>query len=448
MIRKLRRKFIAIVMGVATVILCVVFAVLVVSTQSGLVRQSEEMLTNALNEDGRHGGKTFWNGDYTHELSPDDFDEEEDGFEPEDFDEDERPPELPEGMTPPEGRKGGDGFADRSLVFTATVDSSGNVTWEDRAQFLLEDSSADLTQAVQTAAADTALEGTLSDAQLRWKKRAAEDGGWIIALADTSQERNSLMELLKNALIVGAVTLLVFFGASILLARWAVKPVETAWTQQKQFVGDASHELKTPLTVILSNADMILSHPGEDGSRWAENIKAEGQRMKELVQQLLSLARSDDGTSQPVFETVDLSYLCTDSVLAFEPVAFEGGHELIDDIQPEVRLQGDKAGLTQLCGILLDNAQKYASPQGKIWLTLESTGKTARLSVANEGEAIPQEDLTRIFERFYRADPSRHGEGHGLGLAIARRVTEQHKGKIWAQSEPGKNTFIVTLPLK
>lgn len=447
MIRKLRRKFVAIVMGVATGILCVVFAVLVVSTQSGLVRQSEEMLTDALyrNENG-HGGKfdgekAPWEsaGGEADGSSLQEGNGEGEGFQGEPL----------EGMAPRDGWMK-DRFSDRSLVFTATVDSSGNVTWEDRAQFLLGESSSleDLTQAAQTAANANEESGTLSDAQLRWKKRAAEDGGWVIAFADTTQESNSLMELLKNSLIVGAVTLLVFFGASILLARWAVKPVETAWTQQKQFVGDASHELKTPLTVILSNADMILSHPGEDGSRWAENIKAEGQRMKELVQQLLSLARSDDGTSQPVFETVDLSYLCTDSVLAFEPVAFEGGHELIDDIQPEVRLQGDKAGLTQLCGILLDNAQKYASPQGKIWLTLESTGKTARLSVANEGEAIPQEDLTRIFERFYRADPSRHGEGHGLGLAIARRVTEQHKGKIWAQSELGKNTFIVTLPLK
>ena len=445
MISKLRRKFIAIVMGVATGILCVVFAVLVISTQSGLVRQSEEMLTDALyrNENG-HGGK------FDGEKAPwesaggeaDGSSPQEGSGEGEDFQ-----GEPPEGMAPRDGWMK-DRFSGRSLVFTVTVAADGTVTWEDRAQFLLEDSSADLTQAVQTAAADTALEGTLSDAQLRWKKRAAEDGGWIIALADTSQERNSLMELLKNALIVGAVTLLVFFGASVLLARWAVKPVETAWNQQKQFVGDASHELKTPLTVILSNADMILSHPGEDGSRWAENIQAEGQRMKELIQQMLSLARSDDGTSQPVFETVDLSYLCTDSVLAFEPLAFEGGHELIESIQEGVRLQGDKAGLTQLCGILLDNAQKYASPNGRIWMTLESNGKTARLSVANEGEAIPQEDLGRIFERFYRSDPSRHGEGHGLGLAIARRVTEQHKGKIWAESEPGKNTFLVTLPIK
>ncbi len=438
MIRKLRRKFVLIVMGVATVILIGVFAILVVSTQSGLERQSQDMLTAALTGDNHHGGKQFREGG---DFTPGELD-------PEALDENEAPPQFPEDLGPREDRMEG-GFNGRSLVFTATVDASGAVTWEDRAQFLLGDSStADLTSAAQAAAADPGESGVLADAQLRWKKRATEDGGWLIAFADTSQERTSFLELLKNSLILGALTLLVFFGASILLARWAVKPVETAWNQQKQFVGDASHELKTPLTVILSNADMILSHPGEDATRWTENIKAEGQRMKELVQQLLSLARSDDGTSQPVFETVDLSYLCTDSVLAFEPLAFEGGHELLDDIQPGVTLQGDKAGLTQLCGILLDNAQKYAAPGGKIWLTLESTGKAARLSVANEGEAIPQEDLTRIFERFYRADPSRHGEGHGLGLAIARRVTEQHRGKIWAESQEGVNTFRVTLPLK
>ena len=168
--------------------------------------------------------------------------------------------------------------------------------------------------------------------------------------------------------------------------------------------------------------------------------------MKGLTQDLLSLARSEDGANVPVMETVDFSYLVTDSVLSFEPAAFEQGHELLHEEEPGLLLLGDASGLSQLCGILLDNALKYSLPGGAVKVSLKSAGKLIRLSVSNEGAPIPQEDLTRIFERFYRSDPARHGEGYGLGLAIARRITEQHRGKIWAESSEGINTFTVTLP--
>lgn len=227
-----------------------------------------------------------------------------------------------------------------------------------------------------------------------------------------------------------------------------MRPVETAWNQQKQFVGDASHELKTPLTVILSNADMILTHPREDPERWAQNILAEAQHMKGLTQDLLSLARSESSDCSPVLETVDLSYLVTDSVLSFEPAAFEQGHELLHEEEPDLTVQGDASALSQLCGILLDNALKYSSPGGSVRVSLKAAGKLARLTVSNEGIPIPKEDLTRIFERFYRSDPARHGEGYGLGLAIAQRIAEQHRGKIWAESANGVNNFTVTLPCR
>ncbi len=287
--------------------------------------------------------------------------------------------------------------------------------------------------------------GALSAHRLRYAKRQGPYGT-VIALADSSAEYNGLKELLKSSFLVGLLTLLVFFGASVLLARWAVRPVENAWNQQKQFVGDASHELKTPLTVILSNAEMILSHPEERPERWAKNILAEAQRMKGLTQELLTLARSEDSAYAPVMEQVDLSYLVTDSVLSFEPAAFEGGYELSHRIEPGLFLQGNAAGLSQLCGVLLENALKYASPGGRIRVELQAAGKLARLSVFNEGKPISPEALPHIFERFYRGDPSRHGEGHGLGLAIARQLAELHKGKIWAESGEGGNTFFVALP--
>lgn len=416
MIKKLKRKFIAIVMGAAAVILLTVFAVLVISTETGMRRQSTELLQRALENSAHIGGRN------------------------------DKSPSLPDLKMPPQGEKH-NRAENRLLCFTALVKPDGTVIVEDRAAVLMSDfNTEELEQLAKYIAGRDEIDGMLSGYRLRFAKQISTEGV-LVAFADTSIELSSLAELTKNSLVIGLLTLLVFFGASVLLAGWAVRPVEQAWNQQKQFVGDASHELKTPLTVILSNADMLLAHPDEKNTRWAENIKAEAQRMKALTQELLALARSDDSTHQPIMQTVDLSYLVTDCALSFEPAAFESGHKLEFDIEPGLFVLGETAGLSQLCGILLDNALKYSLPGGSVWVRLSSTGKSVKLAVSSVGAPIAPEELTKIFERFYRADPARHGEGHGLGLAIARRITEQHRGKIWAESSSGLNTFNVMLPI-
>ena len=426
MIKKLRRKFVAVVMGASAVILLAVFVVLLVSTESGMRKQSMDILETALNGGSHRRGK------YAQAAEP------------------EAPPEpdrLPGQPEPPENTEQKGKWNGRFPCFTATVAADGTVTVQDKAFFLQEEfDTEEIEELARTAAQSSAESGALSSYRLLYAKKET-NGGTLVAFADTSAELTAMAELIKNSLIVGAATLLVFFGAGILLARWAVKPVETAWMQQKQFVGDASHELKTPLTVILSNADMILDHPQEDQRRWAENIKEEAMRMKRLTEELLSLARTDDTQRKPVLEPVDFSYLATDMVLSYEPVVFESGRTLSYEVADGLTVLGDPAGLSQLLGVLLENAVRYSSPGGAIALRLEAAGKSARLSVANTGEPISSENLSRIFERFYRGDPSRHGDGgHGLGLSIARGVAEAHKGKIWAESENGLNTFFVLLP--
>ena len=268
-----------------------------------------------------------------------------------------------------------------------------------------------------------------------------------MAFADYSFQSAALVELAKNALLVGAAALLALFLASLPLARWAVGPVERAWNQQKQFVADASHELKTPLTVILSNADMLLDQPEGESRRWAENIQAEGLRMKELTEALLALARTDRPQAQLRRERVDLSYLTADCALAFEAAAYEAGHTLDQQMEEGLAVQGDPAELARLVEILLDNALRYSAPKGRVEVELHRTGRKVRLKVENPGEPIPAEDLTRVFQRFYRADPSRSQEGYGLGLSIAKGVAEAHRGRVWAESGDGKNRFFVELPL-
>lgn len=422
MIKKLRRKFVLIVLCSSAAILLTVFMVLLFSTHRGLVQQEEEMLDMALASASRKNGLPSPQG---------------------------------EGMGPGRGPGGEDlmgekqgKHANRFPSFTAVIDSEGTVTLKEGELFFL---SGEYTQeeiealAVQAAEAPQD-EGVMTAYRLRYK-RMSQENNTLVAFADTSRELTTMRELIKNALLVGAAALLALFFCSVLLARWAVKPVETAWNQQKRFVGDASHELKTPLTVILSNADMLLSHPGEEGTRWAENIKAEGVRMKRLTEELLSLARTDDPERRPVMEKVDLSYLVTDCILSFEAAAFEGGHALKSRVEENLFVLGDDGGLAQLTSILLENAIQYASPGGEILAALENDGKFARLSVANPGDPIPKEELSRIFQRFTRGDPSRHsGQGHGLGLSIAQNIALAHKGKIWAESENGKTTFTVLLP--
>ena len=244
--------------------------------------------------------------------------------------------------------------------------------------------------------------------------------------------------------------LLLLLGVSILLARWATRPVAQAWQQQRQFLSDASHELKTPLTVILSNAELLEAAPLEDRpARWADNIRSEAGQMKSLVEEMLTLARADNAVPTAVMGEVSLSDLATDCVLAFEPVAFEAGKPLESDITPDVTVTGDADKLRQLIGVLLDNAIKYGQAGGTISLTLRRTDRQARLLVSNPGDPIPPDQLGRLFERFYRADASRGEQsGFGLGLPIAASIATEHKGTLKAESDQASTRFLFSMPLK
>ena len=223
--------------------------------------------------------------------------------------------------------------------------------------------------------------------------------------------------------------------------------------QRMAFFNAASHELKTPLTVILANAGILLAHSGDmaDGQRkWVEYIQAEAQRMKSLVEDLLFLARSDDRRSPLRLQTVSFSDLAWEALLPFESVAFEAGVALDSQITPDLELLGDPEQLRRLVAILVDNAVKYAGPRGSASLILRPQGDEAVLSVHNTGEPIPPEHLPRLFERFYRTDSDRARSqgGYGLGLSIAKSIVDGHRGRISVSSSAISGTlFTVRLPL-
>jgi signal transduction histidine kinase len=401
-IQKLQRKFVAINMTIVTVILLLIGVFFVVSTADSLRSDSYSVLNRVLTQNDLPA----WNG----------------------------------------GRGRDDGVT--LPYFTVSVWRTGQAAVTSSQFYELEEEA--VTAIVEDCLAQEENSGVLEDYDLRYLRKS-ELMGWELAFVDISQERSTLANAVRTTLIISLVTLAAFFLISIRLSRWAVGPVEQSWKQQRQFVADASHELKTPLTVILSNVEMLQRYgevTEQKDLQRLDNLHSSALQMKDLVEELLLLARSDSNSEQKApHQQLNFSDLVEDTALQFDAVIFESGRNLYSVIAPELYVSGEEGKLRRLVEILLDNARKYSTPGGEIVLSLQPEGnKRLRLQVTNAGEAIPPAQLERIFERFYRADQARSSEGFGLGLPIARTIVEEHGGKIWAESAPGENRFCVTLP--
>ena len=273
----------------------------------------------------------------------------------------------------------------------------------------------------------------------------------VIVFSDISSERSTMRNLIRNCVLIGLLSFLVFLVITIYFARWTVKPVEDAWNQQRQFVSDASHELKTPLTVILTNAELLKGNEfsEERKAQFTESILTMAHQMRGLVDSLLQLARVDNGAIQKMeLERVPLSQLCEDEMLTFEVLFFEKGLELVSELEPDIFVKGARQHLKQVIEILLDNAQKYADAKGKVTMKLTKGNHMAVLSVSDPGEALSEEERKNIFKRFYRVDEARAmNHSYGLGLSIAESIVTNHHGRIYADSKDGYNIFTVELPL-
>lgn len=292
--------------------------------------------------------------------------------------------------------------------------------------------------------------GVLEGRQLRFLREDRGPGVKYVFM-DISREMQTLSRLNLTCVIILIAGVIGVFFISVLLARWAVRPVERAWNQQRQFVADASHELKTPLTVILTNAELLRSDEYDERSkgRFTESILTMSRQMRGLVEELLDQARVDSGTDKTERVSLNYSRLVSDAVLPFEPVYFEEGRELRSSVEPEIMLTGSPEHLRRVVEILLDNGCKYSTPGGTVELSLSRQGRgNCLLTVRSPGETMTEQQCRDIFKRFYRGDEARSmNRSYGLGLSIAQGIVERHRGKIWAQSRDGVNTFFVSLPL-
>ncbi len=354
----------------------------------------------------------------------------------------------------PEGGKAPDPLPDNHMqrnLFIAKLDQNGNVL-EIQAEFNVLDELSDAEAFVLKIAENENNSGITETeiGQFRYLKEE-KDYGMILVFSDRSFELAMLRRLILISVIIGIASLVVLFIISLFLATWAIEPVKKSWEKQKQFVADASHELKTPLTVIGTNVDVVLANEDDtvkNQKKWLHYIKDESSRMSDLVNDLLYLAKVDNHEDKLVLSSFLFSDLVTESALFFEPLVYEKGKTMETDIAPRIFMTGDQKKMKQLLMILLDNALKYSDENGHIALSLKSEKDKIKLTVTNTGKKIPPEDLDRIFERFYQVDASRDRKvgGHGLGLSIAKSIVEDHKGTIAVSSTEENTSFTVTFP--
>ena len=248
--------------------------------------------------------------------------------------------------------------------------------------------------------------------------------------------------------MVGMIGMCLLFAAVFFLSGWIVKPVEHAFEKQKNFIADASHELKTPLTIINANAEVLQNSLGEN--KWLQHILEQTNRMNLLIRDLLDLARLDSAPKAIAFSDFDFSRAVTASALSFESLAFETHKTYRMEIADGVHCTGNEGAIRQLVTILLDNAFKYSEAGAQITISLSRKGDKKILSVLNTGRGISKEDQKHIFERFYRSDNSRSREsgssgGYGLGLAIAASIVSSHSGQISVKSDEVSYTQITAV---
>lgn len=326
--------------------------------------------------------------------------------------------------------------------FTLTIGPDKELHAWGSGQFDLTDREA-LWELMELARQEEKSVGVLKEQQLRYYR-----SGKAIAFADMSAEELIMANIRRSCIAVGGVSFLVFFLVSLLLSYVTAHPVAKAWNQQRQFVADASHELKTPLSVIMANAELLQSGDCGDESRekFSGNILAMSYQMRSLVERMLEMARVDN--LKPRRRPLDFSELVSDAALSVQLLYEEKGRPLRADIQRDLHIRGSESHLYQLLDVLLDNALKYSEGEGTVEVTLKSQGSACLLSVSSPGTPLTRQQQKDVFKRFYRVDPARSQNGsYGLGLAIAQEIVHIHRGSIWAQGKDRFNTFFVLLPL-
>ncbi len=437
MIKKLRARFTFVLTGLLTLVMIGVLGAIYISMYRSEEQNALRMIDFASSVD--------YSGRWENPPPPRDIDEEHPEDAPEDI------PDRPDGKKHLQMSSG---------WITVKLDSENEIEsiFYSRERFFSDSDESDEQSAAVTEAAKEIIsrEGkndgciTAGGVSYRYRLRDTADGRQIILL-DRSEELSTLRRLLIILLAIFVPALAVLFLLSVMLSKWAVIPIEDAWNRQRVFFSNASHELKTPLTVINANLDVITSNPDDTVAgqgKWFGYIRCEAEKMSRLINEMLYLSREERTDEPPVMTDVDLSEAAEGVCLAMEAVAFERGKVICPDIESGIIVKGEKESLVRMINILVDNAVSHSTYHSDISISLKCSKKgKVKLTVSNKGTPIPADELERIFDRYYRTDASRSSStgGFGLGLAIAKAIAEKHGGSISAESDNEKTAFTVVL---
>lgn len=263
------------------------------------------------------------------------------------------------------------------------------------------------------------------------------EAGTLYLFLDCGRELATFYSFLAVSISISLLGVLLVFVLVLLFSKLAVRPISRSMEQQRQFITDASHEIKTPLTIIDANAEVLEMEGGEN--EWTHSIKNQVRRLSEMTERLIFLTRMEEKRSGMVFSDFPISEAVTEEAEEFRPLARAQGKSFRLEIEPELMYRGDEHAIRRLVTLLLDNAMKYSDDGGEISLNLTASGKNIGLTVWNTVREIPKGNLNRLFDRFYRLDASRNSEtgGYGIGLSAAKAIVEAHGGKISARSPDG-----------
>ena len=412
MIGKIRRRFILVCTVSVLFVVALVFCIILVLNLTSL-NKNMDVLADRVYEGGGRFPNTF-EDNFMFDKMPPKYDQEFDFITPE---------------TPFSTRHFTvlfDGFGNPISIFTESIYSINQTQAIEYAESVLQNNDE---------------RGWVSN--YRYKKFSTNFGEGVV-FVDGSVNRSAMMQ---STAIVGIVLFIcsaLVLVLIVFLSNKAVKPIAESYEKQKQFVTDANHELKTPLTLILANLDIAESELGQN--EWLDDIRSEGYRMTELVNQLVALSRMDEESYQLNYSNMQLSKMLSDMVSEFAPLCDNRGKTIVSNIEAGINYRGDEALIIRLICILLDNAAKYCDSNGEIYVSLHR-GRHIVLTFENTYETVSDVELGRLFDRFYRADKARTFKGgYGIGLSIAKAIVEHHRGIIEAYKKDQRHIgFKITL---
>ena len=418
MIRDLRKKFILVAMLSTMLVLTAIMGVVNFSNYREMLDRADEMTALLEQNDGKFPEEPSW-----HEQ-----------------DDTETPPAKPENDKKDKSRFSVE-TPFETRYFTVTVDENGEVTDcdLDRIAAVDEETAEEYTQTAQQKNKTTGFQGIY-----RYRVTETEDGAKYVFL-DCRREISNFRTVLVTTISVSLLGLAAVFVLVVIFSRMVFRPVEESIQKQKRFITDASHELKTPLTIIDANIEVMEMESGE--SQWTKSTRKQIQRLSGLVQQLVTLSRLDEEKGLEEKCEFNLSEAVSECVQPYESLAQTREKNLTLNIEEDITYTGDERSIRQLAGILMDNAVKYSSENGNITLTLKKKGKKIFLEVYNAADDLPQGKLDVLFERFYRLDSSRNSGtgGSGIGLSMAKAIVQAHKGKITAENKNGRGLTITVI---